>query len=288
MSKRRAIEKQVHSLNDIGEIMNAMKNLSLMESHRLSRFIETQRRVVNTIESAADDFLDFWRPGLPNAEEYCDLYLLVGAERGFCGDFNESLVRVFERAIGEVQDGAVIVVGGKLAAKFEGNRRIGAVLDGASVAEDVDQVLAKLMNTLSSVQSPRAGDRPLRLTVLHHNSEAEGVQISVLEPFKKPDSQKTRFAFAPVLNLHPGTFLSGLVKMYLFAALQELLSSSLLAENQRRMQHIDSAVRRLERTSAELMRRRNVLRQEEITEEIEIIMLSAGALRQRSWPSSDA
>ncbi len=73
MSKRREIERQVRSLNDIREIMNAMKNLSLMESHRLSRFIETQRRVVTTTESAADDFLTFWPQGLPNEECSCPL-----------------------------------------------------------------------------------------------------------------------------------------------------------------------------------------------------------------------
>jgi len=58
-----------------------------------------------------------------------------------------------------------------------------------------------------------------------------------------------------------------------------LLYGSLLPENQRRMQHMDSAVRRLDRTSEELVLRRNVLRQEEITEEIEIIVLSVAALK---------
>jgi F-type H+-transporting ATPase subunit gamma len=72
--------------------------------------------------------------------------------------------------------------------------------------------------------------------------------------------------------------LTGLTEQYLFAALHELLYSSLMAENQRRMQHMDAAVRRLERTSADLLRRRNILRQEEITEEIEVIMLSVEAL----------
>jgi F-type H+-transporting ATPase subunit gamma len=41
---------------------------------------------------------------------------------------------------------------------------------------------------------------------------------------------------------------------------------------------MDTAVRRLEKTSAELVRRNNTLRQEEITEEIEVIMLSVEAL----------
>ena len=51
-----------------------------------------------------------------------------------------------------------------------------------------------------------------------------------------------------------------------------------MAENQRRMQHMDSAVRRLEKTVADLLLRRNALRQEEITDEIEVIMLIIEAL----------
>ena len=41
---------------------------------------------------------------------------------------------------------------------------------------------------------------------------------------------------------------------------------------------MDAAVRRLERTAAELWQKRNTLRQEEISEEIEVIMLSVQAL----------
>jgi F-type H+-transporting ATPase subunit gamma len=99
-----------------------------------------------------------------------------------------------------------------------------------------------------------------------------------LRPFQKPEPKSTRFAHAPKLYLQPRLFLTGLAEQYLFAALHELLYSSLMAENQRRMQHMDAAVRRLERTSGDLLRRRNILRQEEITEEIEVIMLSVEAL----------
>ena len=70
-----------------------------------------------------------------------------------------------------------------------------------------------------------------------------------------------------------------MAEQYLFAALHELLYTSLMAENERRTKHMDAAVRRLEQTSTELSRRRNLLRQEEITEEIEVIMLSVEALQ---------
>ena len=278
MSKRRDLETQIHSLSEIKEIMNAMKNLSLMETHRLSRFLDTQHRVVTSIESAADDFLSFYSHLVSGEEGSCDVYLLVGSERGFCGDFNDSLVRALDSHSQVAQEAAVFVIGNKLAGKLAGDRRIAAFLDGASVAEEVEPVLIRLMETIAGPNARHAGNGPLRLTVFHHAANEETVMVSTLRPFRRRESESTRFAYPPLLNFKPQSFLAGLVEQYLFAALHELLYSSLMAENQRRMQHMDSAVRRLERTSSDLLLRRNSLRQEEITEEIEIIMLSVEAL----------
>ena len=51
-----------------------------------------------------------------------------------------------------------------------------------------------------------------------------------------------------------------------------------MAENQRRVAHLESAVKQLDDKSANLLRRSNTLRQEEITEEIEMILLSKASL----------
>ncbi|HXZ25636.1 MAG TPA: hypothetical protein VEI24_05385 [Nitrospiria bacterium] len=59
--------------------------------------------------------------------------------------------------------------------------------------------------------------------------------------------------------------------------MQSLLYQSLLVEHQQRLQHLDGSIRRLDRQCAELMRRGYALRQEEITGEIELILLSAEA-----------
>lgn len=70
---------------------------------------------------------------------------------------------------------------------------------------------------------------------------------------------------------------AGLAEQPLMALLHELLYRSLTAENRRRMQTVDSAIRLLERTAREVWQRRNILRQEEIREEIKIVMLSVEA-----------
>ena len=274
MSNRRDIETQLHSFNEIKEIMNAMKNLSLMEVHKLARFLENQRKVIGSIEAAIADFLQFHRTLFPSVEKFRELYLLIGSDRGFCGDFNEALIRAFESHCSTVRENSLVLVGTKLAAKLGSDPRLSAAIDGASVVEEADAVLVKLMQVLTGPKVPGASDGPLRLTVLHHQPEEESVVVTVLQPLQPPSRKSKPYTHAPLLYLQPRFFLTHLVEQYLFAALHELLYSSLMAENQRRMQHMDSAVRRLEKNTAELLRKRNTLRQEEITEEIELIMLS--------------
>ena len=55
---------------------------------------------------------------------------------------------------------------------------------------------------------------------------------------------------------------------------EAIFFSALTAEHQQRLQHLDGALGRVAERSRELGLRRNALRQEEITEEIELIMLN--------------
>jgi F-type H+-transporting ATPase subunit gamma len=93
-----------------------------------------------------------------------------------------------------------------------------------------------------------------------------------------PTRPATRYA--PLLNLTHEAFLAELLDHYLFAALHEMFYTSLTAENHQRMEHLQRALDRLEQQTAELGLKCNMLRQEEIAEEIEVILLSAEALYQ--------
>ena len=69
--------------------------------------------------------------------------------------------------------------------------------------------------------------------------------------------------------------IGGLTEHYLFTLIHWLLYTSLVAENRQRVAHLDSAIRHLDNRSLQLTHLNNVLRQEEIIEEIEVILLSA-------------
>lgn len=278
MSKRREIEANLGSLGDIRDILNAMKNMARMEVQRLGRFLAVQQRVVAGIEAAASDFLAF-NPGLfPHEERSREIRLVLGSERGFCGDFNEALLRALDEYQGQ-GDAAIVVLGSKLKTKLPDNIRPATFLEGASTGEEVEDVLVRLMDALSGLSGSsvdlRERTQCLRVTIFHHTIQHADVRVSVLHPFQEPVAASKRFAYPPFLYLDPVAFAHGVIELYLFARLHELLYSSLMYENQVRIQHMDSAVERIEKKSTQLLRRRNILRQEEITEEIEVIMLNS-------------
>ena len=92
MSKRRDIEGHIRSLEEIGDIMGAMKNLAVMETQKLMRLLSAQERVVSTMHAAGTDFLRFYPETMPRRKDGRRLYLVIGSERGFCGDYNDKIV----------------------------------------------------------------------------------------------------------------------------------------------------------------------------------------------------
>jgi F-type H+-transporting ATPase subunit gamma len=275
MSRRRDVDSHRNMLDEIREIMNSMRTLAYIETRKLTRFLDAQRSVVGTLERVGADFLGFYPYPDSQPGATAHLRLVVGTERGFCGDFNESLLEQLDSELRESGGEApsVIVVGGRLHSRLEADPRVAVFIEGANVAEEVEIVLSEIVSALARLQP---SDAPLTLTVLYREAGTERVLSErLLPPFQTLHGTPPAFRHPPDLTLEPATFLSELTDQYLFASLNQVLYTSLLAENQIRLQHLDGAVSHLEETLAELARQSNRLRQEEITEEIEVIMLSA-------------
>lgn len=277
MSRRRELDLHLETLGEIREIMAAMKNLSFMESRKLTKFIDAQRQAVQTIERASVDFLRFHPDLLAAPKTGQVLFLIVGSERGFCGDYNEILI---QRVIDQCQQLQCqplwLIVGSKLADKLEQDPRVIGRLTGASVAEEVPVLLQQVVETLDELERSRGIQR---VTAAYHDGDQLTLK-SLLPPFQELAIPVANHAGPPLLYLPAAQFMAELTDHYLFAALHSLFYSALLAEHQGRVQHLEGALRRLDEQQEQLKVRRNVLRQEEITEEIEMILLSAQALAE--------
>lgn len=279
MTRRQDIESHRKSLGDIRNIMNSIKTLAYMETRKLARFADAQNAVVESIEVVAADFLSFHADRLPETGAKTQAYLLIGTERGFCRDFNHAVVRQLESTLasGPASSPVLIAVGHKLHALLEHDTRVTARIDGASVAEEVTLVLGQIVRTLYSLQQ-RHGT--LSVHGLYNGGDNGVVVRQLLPPFVQHRHQPPHHPHPPVMNLPPAGFLIELSEQHLFATLHAMLYASLMAENQKRVKHLEGAVRHLDDESAELARKSNVLRQEEIIEEIEVILLSAGSLEE--------
>lgn len=288
MTRRRDIEQHRHSLDEIRNIMNSMKNLSFMETHKISGFLDVQHSVVKHIEAVAEDFLSFYPDTLTETTgtSIVDVYLLIGTERGFCGDFNHALLRHFETVpITQTTDKLqLICVGHKLATLLENDEREIIFIDGASVAEEVGYILNQIVKQLASIQQDSGS---LNLYVLYHDDEHQIINQQLLPPFQNQlkhglkRGHQSQQPFAPELNLEPRKFLLELSYQYLFVVLYEILYSSLMAESRQRVAHLEGAVQHMDEQSEELYRQSNILRQEEIIEEIEVILLSAASFDEQ-------
>ncbi len=243
MSKRREVKQRLTALDEIDGIMVAMKNLALLETRKLNTFLATQRRAVASIEAAAGDFLNCYPQ-----------------ENAHTGGMQQMLL---------------VAVGRRLENKLQGDARITAFVEGPSVAEEVQAALVRLVKRVSELQ--QRPEEVWRISALYHDGESGEARLRQLLPLAAP-AGRTAYSHAPLLNLEPAQFLSQLTDQYLYAALHEVFYASLMEENRMRLEHMDNAIRRMEKEESRLRLRYNALRQEEIIEEIEIIMLSAEAL----------
>ncbi len=254
--------------------MNAMKNMAFLETRKLAGRLTHLQQMREELEQLASDLLCHHPYPAGLVQTGPQIWLLFGSERGFCGDFNDRLLASLPAAgNGEAR---LLAVGRKL-----GSRLVHAppgratFLRGAEVAEEVTPLLEQLLVALTDLQPVPGG---LRLLACYHDAERElPVSRALLPPFLPVQPRSRAAGCPPLLGLSADAFFYQLVDHYLFVALHDIAYQSLMSENSARIQHMTGAIRRLDEHAERLTRQFHRARQEEITEEIEVILLNASA-----------
>ena len=278
MTQRRKLEQRLHSLGEIRNIINSMKTLAYMETKKLEHFLQAQLAVEKNIKDVARDFLSFYPETLAVPEAAASLYILIGSERGFCGEFNHKLLEHLESVVevsGASLNPIIITVGQKLFTLLEGDRRVEASIDGASVVEEVNAVLLQLVDRIVSIQNQYGS---IDVYCLFYGEEGDVVMQRFLPPFQGLAQCEPEYGHQPMLNMSPADFFISLTEQYLFSTLYTMLYTSFREENNIRVSHLEGAVNHLDDNAEALKQKVNALRQEDIIEEIEVILLSAASL----------
>ena len=262
MSRYRELTEHLKGLEDMRAIMAGMRTLAAVELQRVTRLQDASEQLRQGLESAVAAHFAGQPP--PPATADAGVCVLLGSEKGLCGDFNESLLAA---AASDAQP--LVLVGSKLAATALRMPAVAARCPGALAADEVGPVLTGLAQTLAGLNAPGG-----RLDVLCHEPQQHQVRrVAVLPPptaGAMPDA-------APRLQLPAPQFEAALLEQYLFAVFNGLLIGSLLVENQQRIAHLQAALQRLDDRCEELRQRQRHARQEQIIEEVEVALNVAGA-----------
>jgi F-type H+-transporting ATPase subunit gamma len=262
MSQSRELQLHISQLEEIRSILNAMKNLAFMAVYKLGRLQRLQSQVVAHIEDNAADFLATYPELVHTKRKSQPVYIVVGSERGFCGDFNE---RLLDSLAAQPCQG-VIAIGNRLIGHLESySYKVMATLNGANVEEDVPLLLENLFTRFDVLTHDQT------LIAVYHDHASNQIKHRQILPLSVlPVVNKNTVH----LNLPPELFFSELIEQYILALLHEIIYLSLLAENRLRLQHLEGAVNHLDEQTQKFHRKSQIYRQEEITEEIEVILLN--------------
>ncbi len=264
MSKLTQQHNRLHLYRELNEIVSAMKNMAEVELHRATRMEEHQRQALAT----AREGLAMLLQAAPHLTRHTDpartILLVLGSERGFCGGFNEQLARSL--APDPTSYGKVLVMGGRLAAKLEVEHRY-ICFSGPSTVDEILPRLQSLLEYLRNLPGTSA------LEVLSHTKD--GLKRQQLHPWPALP------AMNPVVHVDtlckPAALLETIQWQCLFQGLFRVMLVSLLQENRLRLQQMEGAREHIEALTTALLRRLNLLRQQEIVEEIEMILVSQTA-----------
>ena len=173
----------------------------------------------------------------------------------------------------------LIVVGNRLCNHIDNlGVEVYAKMGGASVAEEVPEIINFLLETIRSLLDTHSHQRvlsTLALTLVYHDSVTNQIRKKQLLPsFAIENPAMIPYGTRPILNLSPSDFYADLLEQYLLVALHDIFYSSLVVENQKRLQHLDGALNHIDDDVLRLQRKSQIYRQEEITEEIEVILLN--------------
>ena len=196
------------------------------------------------------------------------LLILVGSQKGLCGNFNSALYHVFARALNELSvEKASLVVVGKKAVDFITEQQIAKVITSFRhfTYPKIETIAQQITNIIVDAEIPFTS-----VTFVSNMSKTFFIQnpeITRVIPFDTTkEFPETELEF--IWEQSSEKILDMLVHQYIFAQVSYLLFESILAEQAARFLSMDSSTRNAETALDATTLQYNKLRQAKITKEL--------------------
>jgi F-type H+-transporting ATPase subunit gamma len=279
MTRLADIQRHMASMQELGDIVGAMRSLAGMRVQETQQALPGIRRYGESMAQSVGAAL-LLMPAPQSASQTdrgARAIILCGAEHGFVGGFNE---RLLESALATVANRDQLFVLGSRAAglALERGQRVSwfrAMPTRAAGAPDsIDALTRELYRRIAR------GDLS-RVEVMfgrYRQSSALSIERRLLLPLDTKSLMLLQPRQSGLHNLRPDVLLERLIEEYVFALLTEAAVESIASENAARFAVMESAHDNISTRLSQLSQEARVARQNEITAELLDLIVGAGAL----------
>lgn len=278
MRRPEDVKRRLGNIQQIEDIVTAMRGLaaahSLDAQKHLAAISAHEATVARAITEALASLQVSHRTDASVHEADPRLVVVIGAEQGFAGSYNESIIETVLGGSANVPT-EFVVIGQRAIVDFDvrgvspvwSANMISQSEHAASLASNVVDAIFDRIRQAEVVRVMVAGTRP--------DARRAGIEMKQLLPF-----DFSRFTHAagmerPMFNVPPGQLLEDLVEEYVFTELCQAIILAFAAENDARMRAMTRARTNVDQIRQDLKLELNQSRQEQTT--TEIIELSASS-----------
>lgn len=245
-------------LDELTQIVAAMKNLAYAELQRLAHLLEAQQAAEQAMQSAVQNLWPSSNTSNPNA----GIWLATGSERGFCGGFNDQMADAVLQRQRQYPDTQWFIAGERLRQRLEDHLPQAYWLPSSNSSEDYQDCIELWTEALTK----HLFTAPL-YTLLHTEQGIQQHQLLYFSSCQAPTQSPKHYL--TLEQLQPPLLLELLRIQLLGVQFQ-----SLQQENLARLTQMKRAQDHLDETRQDLHRQYFRQRQSEITSELETLMLS--------------
>ena len=279
MTRLADIQRHMSSMQELGDIVGAMRSLAGMRLQETQQALPGIRRYGESMARAVGAALQLMPApqAAPQSDHGCRAIVLYAAEHGFVGGFNERLV---ESALAVLESADQFLV--------LGSRGAGLALERGRSASWVRPMPTRVAGVPDSVDAltrelyRRTAQGELsRIEVMfgrYHQGGGSTVETHLLLPLDTDSLVRLRPRQPGLHNLRPDLLLEKLIEEYVFALLTEAAVESIASENAARYVAMQSAHDNISKGLSELSQEARMARQSEITSELLDLIVGAEAL----------
>ena len=291
MSSTKEIKDRIESVRDTQKITNAMYLIASTKLRKARAELDRTRpyfdalrseikRVFRTVEGVESRY---FYPGDDHPLRGTYAYLVITADKGLAGMYNQNVLREAQRLLNEHADAKLFVVG-EYGRQYFAHHQIPVERSFLYTAQNPTMQRAReISSTLLDFYDSGQVQKIFVIYTDMKNAMTEEAKSTRLLPFHRPTfasrpeekAVKTPFRFEPSIE----TVLDTLIPSYVSGFLYSALVDSFCSEQQARMTAMDGANRNAEKLLGELSAQYNRVRQSAIT--MSITEVSAGAKAQK-------